>query len=391
MARGRIVKVETKKGTRYRIIYEAGPDPVTGNRRRKTETLDKKEDAEKRLTDLLRARDTGMLADPKKMTVSQYLDYWYENYAEINLAPSTLESYRVIIERHLKPALGNLKIEKLAPSHIQSHYTKALKSGRKTNKKSYGEGLSPSYVNYHHRVLRKALDHAVRWQIIPTNPALRCAPPKREKIEMQTFTPEEITRLLDEVRGTYLYMPVYLAATTGMRQGEILALAWADVDLAAGAITVRRTLQRFKKGEKPVFKEPKTSGSRRRVNLSSEVVRELKRYQRVDWNEKKISAGKAWQKYNLVCCYDDGSPIPPATFARAFRDVTRRLGMAGRFHDLRHTVASLLLARGVHPKIVAELLGHSSTGITLDIYSHVAPTLGKEAAEILGDQLFGKK
>ena len=389
MARGRIVKVEGKRGVKYRYIAELGKHPATGDRWRETRTFDTQGEAQRALTKRLHEVDTGMLADPKKMTVKEYLDYWTETYCEINLAPSTIAGYKNIIENHLRPALGGLKIEKLAPSHIQAYYTKALKGGRKGAGKKDRPGLSPTFVLYHHRVLREALHHAVRWQIIARNPADACTPPRKENKEMKTFTREEIGLLLQELRGTYLYIPTYLAATTGMRQGEILALTWTDVDLEAGAITVQRNLNRFKKGEKPIFREPKTDRSRRRVHLFSEAVKELKRYQKMEYNKKKLASGKAWKDYNLVCCYDDGSPIPPATFSRAFRDHTRRLGLAGRFHDLRHSVATFLLEKGIHPKVVAEMLGND-VNIALKTYSHVTPTLGEQAAETLGDHLFGK-
>lgn len=389
MASGRVVRVEGKHGVRYRYIAELGRHPVTGERWREKRTFDTRTEAQRALTQRLYEVDRGLLTDPKKMTVREYLDYWFNTYVEINLAPATVAGYKNIIDNHLKPALGAQRIERLAPAHIQAYYTKALTGGRKGAGKDSRPGLSPTFVLYHHRVLRRALKDAVKWKIIAVNHADACTPPRKEKKEIITFTREGIALLLEDLRGTYLYMPTYLAATTGARQGEVLALTWADVDLDNGVISIKRTLGRYKLGEKPAFTEPKTASSRRQVHLFSEAAKELKRYQRMEYSKKRLAAGKAWKEYNLICCYDDGSPIPPGTFARAFRDHTRRLGLAGRFHDLRHSVATFLLQDGVHPKVVAEILGHSSISITMDIYSHVAPALGKEAAESLGKRLFG--
>lgn len=390
MASGRVVRVDSGGRVRYRYYADLGTHPVTGCRWRESRTFDTWNEARKALTKRLREVDAGLLADPQKMTVGTYLDYWFRTYCENNLAPATVAGYKNIIENHLKPALGGLRIEKLAPAHIQAYYSRALKEGRKGAGKKDRPGLSPTFVLYHHRVLRQALEHAVQWKIVAVNHADACKPPRKESKEMTTFTREEIGLLLEELRGTYLYMPTYLAAVTGMRQGEALALTWADVDLDAGAITVQRNLNRFKKGEKPLFREPKTARGRRRVYLFTEAVQELRRYQRMEYNKKRLAAGRAWQNYDLVCCYDDGSPIPPGSFSRAFRDHTRRLGMAGRFHDLRHSVATFLLEKGVHPKVVAEMLGND-VNITLSIYSHVIPAMGERAAETLGDHLFGKK
>ena len=393
MARGRIEKVEGKRGNYYKIIVEMGKDPVSGERRRKTENIKGKKEAEKRLAELIRAVDTGMLTDPKKMTVAQYLDYWMVTYCKMNLAPSTFSSYSQIVKNHLKPALGRLAIDKLLPTNIQSYYSEALKGGRKGNHGEKGPGLSPTTVLYHHRVLREALQHAVRRQLIARNPADAVMPPKKVRPEMTVFTEDEIAKLLDKLRLTYLYMPTYLAVATGMRAGEILGLSWADVDLPdreeeeGGAITVRRSLNHFKKGQEPVFGEPKTAGSKRRVELFPQAVRELRRYKK-EQNEQRLAAGEVWQNYNLVCCYANGAPINPASFARAFRGRTRELNIVGRFHDLRHSHATFLLKHGIHPKVVAERLGHTQIGITMDIYSHVLPSMQKQAAEIIGDHLF---
>ena len=388
MARGQIKTIKGKRGISYKVIVELGADG-DDKRRRKTENYHNKREAEKRLTELLRQADTGMLTDTKKMTVGKYFEYWLENYCKPNLAASTYYGYDLIVKKHIGPILGALFLDKLQPAHIQNYYSQALKGGRKGGKGERGEGLSPTTVLYHHRVLREALKHAVRWQILARNPADACTPPRKDRPEMQIFSEEQITRLLDHLRGSYLYMPTYLAIASGMRAGEILGLSWSDVDLEAGAITVRRALQRFKKGETPTFGKPKTSGSMRRVDLFPDAIAELKG-QRKELAAQRLMAGGCWQDYDLVCCHADGSPISPASFARTFKDKTGELKMTGRFHDLRHSHATFLLKHGVHPKVVAERLGHSNIGITMDTYSHVLPTMGKQAAEIIGQHLFGK-
>lgn len=383
MARGRIKKRETKKGTVYDVIIETGKDPKTGKRKRKVETLFKEKDAIKRRNELLRQVDTGSFCDPGKMTVAEYLKRWLDTH-KVNLAPSTYRGYLVAVEQHIVPALGASLLRKLTPMMIQEYYTKDLESGRADNKKTVGRGLSSTTVAMHHRILRKALADAVKWQMIARNPADAVTAPKKAKKEIKIPTEQEVKKLLEALDGHYLYMPVFLAVYTGMRQGEVLGLKWADVNLDNRVIHVRQKLYQRKKGE-ALYNEPKAK-SRRSIDIGAKVVAVLKKHQK-EQKKQRLAAGEIWQDNDLVCCLQDGTQIHPPTAGSRIRDITADLKIDASFHDLRHFHASLLLKQGVHPKIVSERLGHSQISLTLDTYSHLLPGVQRQAADVLDEAL----
>lgn len=370
------------------IVVDVGKDPATGKRKQKWLTVKgTKRDADRKLAELLNDLNKGSYVEPPKITVGQYLDRWLEDYARANTSQRTFERYAEIVRLHLKPALGGLQLSQLRPLHLQQYYTTALREGRKDGKPG---GLSPRTVLHHHRVLHEALDQAVRWQLLARNPADAVEPPRPERHEMQVLTAEQVRLLLEAAQDTPWYVPVLLAVTTGMRRGEILGLRWSDVDLEAGVVSVRQTLQTSRELGL-AFKEPKTDKSRRSLPVPAYVV-EVLREHRKRQVEERLAAGPRYQDHGLVVSAPDGTPIHPDSFSKAFARIARKAGVpATRLHDSRHTHASLLLAQGVHPKIVSERLGHSGIGITLDTYSHLLPGLQEEAVRRLGDTLFGER
>ncbi len=381
--RGQIRKRVNKRGDiSWQVIVSLGKDPITGKYKKKWVTVrGTRKDAEKKLVELLQQVDTGTFVDPGKLTVAEYLQRWLKDHKK-NIAPSTYERYRIAIFQHLIPAIGSIPLQKLQPLHIQEMYTRDLEEGRRDNKKSVGKGLSPNTVLYHHRVLHKALEQAVKLQLLSRNPADYVDPPKKaKKSSFTVLSQEDVALLLEAAKGTYLYMPIFLAVHTGMRMGEILGLRWGDVDLERGEIHVRQALYQRKQGE-PVFKPPKAKSSLRTIAISPTVVKELKAHRKLQL-EERVHWGSAYKNFNLVCCLEDGSPIHPPTLSSAFRNLARKLGIPVTFHGLRHLHASYLLSLGVHPKVVSERLGHSQISITQDLYSHVMPTLQREAAQKL--------
>jgi integrase len=382
MARGQIKKITGKRGASYKAIVDIGTDP-DGGRKRKTRRFAGKKEAEKWLTDTLRAVDTGSYCDPGKVTVAEYLRRWLETH-KVNLAPSTYRGYAVAVDKHIVPALGASPLQKLTPMMIQEYYAKDLESGRADNKKTVGCGLSPTTVAMHHRILRKALADAVRWQMIARNPADAVTAPKKAKKEIIIPTEQEVKKLLEALEGHYLYMAVFLAVYTGMRQGEVLGLKWADVDLDSGVIRVRQKLYQRKKGE-ALYNEPKAK-SRRSIDIGAKVAAALKRHQK-EQKKWRLAAGEIWQDTGLVCTLQNGVQIHPPTAGSRIRDIAGQLGVDASFHDLRHFHASLLLKQGVHPKIVSERLGHSQISLTMDTYSHLLPGVQRQAADILDEAL----
>ncbi len=319
--------------------------------------------------------------EPSKLTVAAYLARWLADYAKPRTSGKTYERYAQIVESHLKPGLGHHLLRKLQPLHIQDLYAHSLAAGRKGGK----SGLSPRTVLHIHRVVHLALRQAVRWQLLARNPAESVEPPRPHDQEMRVLNEAEMGQLLRSAEHTRLYEAILLALTTGMRRGEIAALTWSDVDLKSGAVTVTKSLEQTRAGL--TVKTPKTAKGRRTIPLPAMAAIALRRHKSRQ-AEQRLRLGPAYQDRGLVCAAPDGSYWPPDLLSKAFRALIVRTGLRlVRFHDLRHTHATQLLRQSVHPKVVAERLGHSTITITLDTYSHVLPGLQEEAAQRLDQVL----
>jgi integrase len=259
--------------------------------------------------------------------------------------------------------------------HVQGFYEDRLDAG-----------LAPATVNKLHAILHKALDQAVKWNLVPRNVTNAVKAPRPRPKEMSTLSAEQTRRLLEAARGDKLEALYVLAVTTGMRQGELLALRWHDVDLENATASVRRTLT--KSGGRLLVGEPKTKKSRRTIHLTEAVVRVLNEHlaHQMDHMQR---LGDRYQDGGLVFASEVGTPINPTNLRRrSFASLLKRAKLPQvRFHDLRHTCATLLLSRNVHPKYVQELLGHANIAITLDTYSHVIPGMGAQAAKAMEDAL----
>ncbi|MGD0153294.1 MAG: site-specific integrase [Thermacetogeniaceae bacterium] len=414
----KIKKIVLKSGRIvYRTTVDAGTDPKTGNRKQKLLTADTERDLKKEAAKILADAARGIYFEPEKQSFGEYLDYWLEAYGKPNLGIRTYESYKSIVDKHLKPALGQIPLAKLLPVHIQKYYTETLAGGRIDTKKTVGRSLSANTVLHHHRLIREALHHAVKWEMLVRNVADACKPPRKGKYEIKALTREGVNTVIEATRDTYLYMPTYLAASTGMRLGEVLGLRWEDVNLKEEYLSVTQTLKQTNSG--PQFGPPKSRSSRRRIDLIPEVVTELKAHHKRQAQEK-LDAGQFYQKHNLVCCLQDGSPVPIANFSGYWKNVVNRAldkkrkeaeeaaaakgngegrGEAEKkdqekperihFHQLRHTAATLALETGEPIGNVSAMLGHSSIAITGDIYNHVTPAGRKQTARALGKALFG--
>ena len=360
----------------WAIILDIGQDNE-GKRRQKWHSVKgTKKDAERELTKLLHTLDSGSYIEPSKLTVSRYLKTWLSDYAAHQVTPKTLERYQGIISDHINPAIGHHPLTKLKPPHIQELYTKSLKDGRLDGK----GGLAPRTVLHMHRVLHKALDQAMKWQMLIRNPTEAVVPPKPKTIEMAALDEDQVARLLEHFRESRLYLPILIAVTTGLRRGEILALKWQNIQLSSARLHVRQSLEQTKEGLR--FKSPKTEKSKRTVILPRFTVEALKEH-RKRTAERKLKLGKVYQDNDLVCAREDGTIWPPDTLSTLFAARIKKAPVPKiRFHDLRHTHATQLLKQGVHPKIVSERLGHSNISITLDTYSHVLPGMQEEAIAV---------
>lgn len=360
------------------------PSESPGVRKQKRVTFrGTKREAERELTRLLHEVNTGGYVDPARVTVAEYLEKWLESYAKSSVSAKTYEAYAYLVNSHLSPALGRHTLARLQPLHIQRHYTEALESGRKDGQ----GGLSPTSVVHQHRVLRLALQQAVKWGLLVRNPADAVEPPHAQRRERSTLDRDGVRRLLEAAEGTRLHLPIILAAFCGLRRGEVLGLRWTDCDLEAGCLSVRQAAEQTK-AKGIAFKAPKTAKSRRTVALPALVVRALQAH-RARQAEQRLLFGPAYQQLGLVVAAEDGSPFTPNRLSIAFRSLVARAGVAAvTFHDLRHSHATLLLQANVHPKIVSERLGHSTIGLTMDTYSHVIPGMQEDAARKI-DAAFG--
>jgi integrase len=332
-----------------------------------------------KLRKVLSDRDGGLVFDAGGSTVGDYLDRWLSDAVRGTVRESTFSRDKYLVNNHIKPALERLKLKNLNALHLQGLYRERLDSG-----------LSGSTVQKIHHVIHKALSQAVRWDLIPRNPADAVKAPTASTKEMNPLAAPEARRLLEAASGDRLEAFYVLAVHTGMRRGELLGLKWGDVDLDAGtpAIHLRRTLTRTDNSCRLALGEPKTKKSRRTVRLTPRAVEALRRH-RARQAEEKLKAGSLYQDQGLVFAGMVGNLINPSNLRqRSFIPLLKRAGLPRiTFNDLRHTCASLLFQRNVHPKFVQELLGHASVAITLDTYSHMLPGMGGEAADAIGETL----
>ena len=365
---------QRSKGS-WTIILDAGRDPATGKRSQQWHTVKgTKRQAEKRLVELIHQVDTGDYVKPGNLTVGAFLVQWLRDYASTNVRPRTIEGYRDIVNGHLIPGLGKIHLLQLKGAHIQGYYARALECGRKDGK----GGLSPRSVLHHHRVLREALGHAVKWQLVPRNITDTIDPPRPEKLEITTLDNAGLLALLEKARGSIYFPVLHLVAYTGLRRSEALALKWQDVDLNLATLSVVRSVHQIR-GVGMAFNQPKTARSRRQVALSPAAVLALRDH----WEQQQALIGElGGVTSDLVFRRIDGSPLRPDAVTLACAKFVREAGLPHlRFHDLRHTHATLMMEQGINPKVVSERLGHASVGITLDLYSHASPSLQAEAAQ----------
>lgn len=374
------------KGT-WSIILDAGRDPATGKRRQLWHTVrGTKREAEKRLAELVHHADTGQYSLPSKVTVGGFMERWLRDYAWPNLSPETAQVYEVITQKHLAPALGAIPLQQLTPERLQAYYADKLATGRRDGK----GGLSPRTVRHHHRLLHVALVNAVKWRLVQRNPADAVDAPKYRRKEMQTFDQDGLGAFLASIRDSEYYPLFYTLLYTGLRRAEALALRWQDVDLDFGQVSVNRSLHHLRDGSF-VFQQPKTEKSRRLVALPPSAAIVLRQH-RDTQRAQRLLVGLPVSDADLVFAHLDGSPLLPLTVTHAWKRLAKQAGVPHiRLHDARHTHATLMLAQGVHPKIVSERLGHSSVAITLDVYSHILPGLQEAAARAFDDGLNGHR
>ncbi len=367
--------IRKRKDGRWEGRYTAGRDPMTGKQIFKNVLGKTQAEVRKKLKRAIEDSSKLDFTKTGKYTVGQWMDVWFENYAQLKVRPSSHQTYKGYIKNHIKPHIGDIPIEKLTSLELQKFYRKLLMEGRvpRIESEKQPKGLSAKTVRNINQVISSAMDMAVEQKIILTNPTKSCALPKVEHKEMHTLPAEQLGAFLLEAKESGVYELYYLDLATGLRRGELLGLKWDDIDLTNGIIHIHRQVARVNGEVKEV--PLKTKNSYRSIAISPDAVKML-----TEMKTRKLS--------DYVFPSPSGGPISPDSVRHMLHRVLKRAGLEKvRFHDLRHTFSTLALQNGVNIKTVSGMLGHYSAGFTLDTYAHVTTAAQKEAANTMGNVL----
>ncbi len=361
-----------------------GRDPATGRLKRVYCYGKTRQVAADQLAHALSDLGRGAFIAPQKLTVAQWLETWLYEYKRPKVRPLTFDNYERIVRCHLIPALGHFSLKELRPEHVQRAYNERQLAG-----------MSAGGIHVMHSALHGALKQTIKNQLVLRNVPEAAVPPSGRTRTMHPLLLQEVGHLLSAVAEHRLFPAILLGLGTGVRRGELLALRWQDVDLPRGLIHIRQTLARVRvhgtredgKKTQLIFQEPKTEQSRRTVPIPADIVEELQRH-KARQAQERLLLGQAYEDHGLLFCAANGKPLEPVDFYRRFVRRLRQAGLpARRFHDARHTFATLMLELGESPKTVQTMLGHTTITTTLDIYSHVSLDLERRAVAKLNEAL----
>ena len=360
---------------RWQLVYtlrsgtgkarKQGYETVTGTRQA----------AEKRLREILGQVDTGAHFEPSKDTTADFMAYWLKTYAENATSPRTLKDYRGDVRRYIVPLIGHVPIATLRPEHVLDMLGQMR-----------AKGLSERTLLHVYTLLNEALRHGIRWRKLTTNPCQFVDRPRPRRLEMRTLTPDTVPTFFKAIEGSP-YAEVYrLDFYSGARRSEVLAIRWPQVDLDGRAISIIAGLHRIP-GQGLMLLDVKTDKSRRRIPIPTTTVDSLRSIKGQQIEHAEMVLGKAWDTEGFVFCKADGTPFDPEKVTKDFSARMRAAGLKGiTMHSLRHSFATLQLARGEATKVVQELLGHSSIAVTSDIYSHVIPGMKESAVDRFAEE-----
>ena len=367
--------IRKRKDGRWEGRYTAGIHPETGKQIFKNVLGKTQAEVKEKLKKALEQNRKIDFMRTGKYTVEMWMDEWFENVCKIKVRPSSHQTYRGYIDHHVAPNIGKIPLEKLSTMDLQKLYRKLMNKGRveRIEAEHQPKGLSAKTVRNINQVISSAMDFAVAQKIIPENPCKAVALPRIEHKEMQTIPAEQLQAFLQEAKATGVYEMYYIELATGLRRGELLGLKWSDIDWKNGIIKVRRQIARV---DGKIVESPlKTKNSYRTVSISPQAIEVLKQQ-------------KAKTNDSYVFPSPSGGPISPDSVNNMLKRVLERAGIPKvRFHDLRHTFATIALQNGVDIKTVSGMLGHFSAGFTLDTYAHVTTLAQKEAAHTMGQVL----
>lgn len=371
---------EFKKGV-YQGRVLLGYDSKTGREIRPVVYGKSTQEVWKKLIQIIERNEHGQPLRDSKMKFGDWLASWLDNHVKIRSRLTTWENYKWVADTHIIPIVGKVPIKNLRPHHLQELYRQKFESGRidKTG------GLSARTVQLIHRICHAALEQAVREDLIVRNVAHLASLPKRQRKEMKAMTEEQVRTFLQGNKDDPMFSAFFLLVSTGMRRGEILGLRWTDVDLDKQTVYVQRSWVKSQT-KSAQFAEPKTAMSRRVIPLTAEAVAVLQQHKekQVIIKKEKEEKSKKYEDQSLIFCAEDGNPLYPGTLNTYLANALKRADLPKfRMHDIRHTFASLMIARGVPIKVVQELMGHTTVQMTLDNYTHVMPGMKEGAMEQL--------
>lgn len=359
-----------KRGKKWCFVLDIGRDPETGKRKQKWFSgFNTKKEAQQAMAEKLNDINQGTFSELSRIKYKELLKDWMDQKVKHETAITTQRNYRGALEKHVVPAVGEIPLDQLRPIHFQRLFTELIE-----------KGFSSSTVRLIDTLCRRSLDWAMQMGMVARNPVINTVIPKTERKEMKYWSSEQVAKFLKTAKDSVYYPLFYLALFTGMRLGELRGLKWSDVNWEASQISIRRHIVRAGKVT-VVIPGTKKRDTGRVIDISPNVASILKRH----WAkqaEQLLAIGGNKEDWMFTTPF--GKIIPDITIYKAFIRVSKQASLPRiRFHDLRHTHATLLLQQGVHPKVVSERLGHSSIAMTLDTYSHVIPSMQKEAAAAL--------
>jgi integrase len=361
-----------KEGSTWYYVFYLDKDSDGKRKQKKKRGFRTKKEAQKALTEAINAINKGVYVEPSKLLYKEYLVQWF-NTKKNSIGSQSVAVYENCIRKRIVPSLGNIALSKLSTIHIQS-FIDSL----------YEERLSNPTIKKYLEIIRNSLNYALDFNLVINNVALKVKIPKSHKKEMKVWNIEEANCFLNKAKYDIYYIVFQLALSTGMRQGEILGLRWKDVDFEKRLIYIRQTLSH---DGKTFNKGAKTKSSMRTINLSSSTIKVLKE-RKLYLAKEKLRMGPIYKDLDLIACTQYGTPLNASNIRRSFNRLIQMSNVPKiRFHDLRHTHATLLLSKGVNIKVISERLGHSNIKVTLDTYSHVLPTMQEEAVRKLDEIL----
>ena len=390
--------IEKRGENTYRLVVSGGKN-LDGTRCKKTKTIHgTRKDAEIALAEFITEVNRGLVPEGKSITFEEFFYIWDEKYASKELAPKTYSRYIGILKSRILPYLGSFPLDKIKPSDLMNFYDMLendtqIKRIAKNNGQRTLKPLSPKTILEHHRLISAMLQNAVYWQLLPSNPARRVKPPKTKKPKMEFFNDDECKVLIQslmELTGSNLKYKaaILLDIFSGVRRGELIGLEWSDVDFKNETININKSTQYLP--ENGIFdKDTKTECSNRIVPIPNYITKTLLEYK--EWyDEQKDILGDKWINSNKLFIQDDGKPMYPDTIGKWFKPYIEKLGLPIiKFHGIRHTNATLMIANNVDIATVSARLGHASINTTIKYYVHPLEKNMKKAAYVLQDLLIG--